>query len=44
MKAIRVYEFGEADVMKLETVSDLSPAEGQVLVRVHAVGNIVLGV
>lgn len=38
MKAIRVREFGDADVLKLETVEDLSPSEGEVLVRVRAVG------
>jgi len=38
MKAIRVHEFGSADVMKLEEVPDLTPAAGQVVVRVHAVG------
>ncbi len=38
MKAIRVHEFGDADALKLETVADLSPSEGQVLVRVHGVG------
>ena len=38
MKAIRVHEFGEADALTLETVPDLTPADGQVLVRVHAVG------
>jgi len=38
MKAIRVHEFGDVDALKLETVPDLEPGEGQVLVRVHAVG------
>lgn len=38
MKAIRVHEFGDADALKLETLPDLIPSAGQVLVRVHAVG------
>jgi len=38
MKAIRVHEFGEPEVMKLEEVPDLQPHVGQVLVRVHAAG------
>jgi NADPH2:quinone reductase len=38
MKAIRVYEFGEPGVMRLEEVEELKPAAGQVLVRVKAVG------
>lgn len=38
MKAIRVHEFGGAEVLKLEDVDDLTPAAGQVLVRVRAVG------
>jgi NADPH:quinone reductase len=38
MKAIRVHEFGEPDVMRLEEVPDLTPGPGQVVVRVHAVG------
>ena len=38
MKAIRVHEFGGPSVMKLEDVPDLTPAAGQVAVRVHAVG------
>ncbi|HXI83135.1 MAG TPA: NADPH:quinone reductase [Verrucomicrobiae bacterium] len=38
MKAIRVYEFGGPDVMKLENVPDPKPVAGQVLVRLHAVG------
>lgn len=38
MKAIRIREFGAPEVMKLETVPDPVPAEGQVLVRIRAVG------
>jgi NADPH:quinone reductase len=38
MKAIRVNETGEPDVMRLEDVPDPRPADGQVVVRVRAVG------
>nr|MBI3613431.1 NADPH:quinone reductase [Nitrospirota bacterium] len=38
MKAIRVHQFGEPDVMKLETVPDPTPSPGEVLVRIKAVG------
>ena len=38
MKAIRVEEFGEPDVMKLAEVPALEPAEEQVVVRIHAAG------
>lgn len=38
MKAIRVHEFGEPDVMKLEEVPDPVAGAGEVVVRLHAVG------
>jgi len=38
MKAIRVHQFGEPEVMKLETVPDLKPGQGQVLMRIKAAG------
>jgi NADPH:quinone reductase len=38
MRAIRVAQFGEPEVLKLEEVPTLAPAAGQVLVHVRAVG------
>src|SRR5580765_4601173 len=38
MKAIRVGQFGGPEVLKLEDVPDLHPAERQVLVKIHAIG------
>jgi NADPH2:quinone reductase len=38
MKAIRVEQFGEPEVMQLVEVSPLQPGAGEVLVRMHAVG------
>ena len=38
MKAIRVSRFGDPSVLELEDVPDLSPAPGQILVRLHAAG------
>src|SRR5712664_462634 len=38
MKAILVREFGGPEVLKLEEVPTPTPATGQVLVRIHAVG------
>src|SRR5262245_41390788 len=38
MEAIRVDEFGEPEVLRLEEVPTPQPGVGQVLVRMHAVG------
>jgi len=38
MKAIVVHEFGGPEVMKLEDVPVPAPGQGQLLVRVAAVG------
>ena len=38
MKAIRVHGFGEPGVLKLEDLPDPTPASGQVLLRVKAIG------
>src|SRR5687767_9856816 len=38
MKAIRVSEYGGPNVLKLEDIPALKPADGQVLVKIHAVG------
>lgn len=38
MKAIKVHEFGAPEVMRLEEVPDPVPGEGEVVVRLHAVG------
>ena len=38
MKAIRVRQFGDPEVMRLEDVPDLQPAHGEVLVNVKAAG------
>jgi NADPH2:quinone reductase len=38
MKAIRVQQFGEPDVLQLAEVPDLSPGPNQILVRLHAAG------
>ena len=36
MKAIRVHEFGDPEVLRLEEVPTLRPGPGEVLVRMHA--------
>src|SRR5579859_5031417 len=38
MKAVRIHEFGDIDVLKYEDVERPEPQAGEVLVRVHAVG------
>lgn len=38
MKAIRVHEHGEPEVMRLEDIAVPEPGPGQVLVRVYAIG------
>jgi NADPH2:quinone reductase len=38
MKAIRVRQFGDPEVMVLEDVPELTPGSGQVLVRIQAAG------
>jgi len=38
MKAIRVQQFGDPDVLQLAEVPDLTPGPGQILVRLHAAG------
>ncbi|HEX6183801.1 MAG TPA: NADPH:quinone reductase [Pyrinomonadaceae bacterium] len=38
MKAIRIYEFGGPEVLRVEDVAEPSPGAGQVLVRVRAAG------
>ena len=38
MKAIRVHEFGDPEVMRVVEVTDPSPGPGQVVVKIRAVG------
>lgn len=38
MTSIRVHQFGEPSVLQLETVPTPTPAENQLLIRLHAVG------
>src|SRR6476661_6001469 len=38
MRAVRVHEFGEPEVMRLETVDDPRPGPGEALVRLDAAG------
>src|SRR5579859_1049646 len=38
MKAVRMHEFGDVDVLKYEDIERPEPQAGEVLVRVHAAG------
>ena len=38
MRAVRVHEFGDSDVLRVEDVPQPEPVEGEVLVRVQAAG------
>jgi NADPH2:quinone reductase len=38
MKAIRVQQFGEPDVLQVANVPDLTPGPGQIVVQMHAAG------
>ena len=38
MKAIRVQQFGEPEVLQVTEVPDLTPGPGQIVVRLHATG------
>ena len=38
MQAIRIHNFGESDVMRLENVESRQPQAGQILVRIKAAG------
>jgi len=38
VKAIRVYQFGAPEVMRIEDVPDPAPGHGQLVVRIHAAG------
>ena len=38
MNAIRVHEFGDPEVLRLEEVPTPRPGPGQVLVQMHAIG------
>jgi NADPH2:quinone reductase len=38
MKAIRIHEFGDPEVMKYEEIDDIQPGENQVLVKIIAAG------
>ena len=38
MKAIRVQQFGDPDVLQIAEVPDLTPGPGQILVLIHAAG------
>jgi NADPH:quinone reductase-like Zn-dependent oxidoreductase len=34
MKVVRIHEYGSPDVLKYETVEHLSPAAGEILIKV----------
>lgn len=38
MKAIRIHEFGNPEVMKLEEIEDPKPGQGEVVIKIHAAG------
>ena len=38
MKAIRVQQFGEPDVLQIADIPDLKAGDGQILVRIEAAG------
>ena len=38
MKAIRIHNYGGAEVLKYEDAPRPQPAEGEVLIRIHAAG------
>jgi NADPH2:quinone reductase len=38
MKCIRVHQFGDPSVLKLEGIPEPKPAQGQLVVRIHAAG------
>ncbi len=38
MKAIRVYEFGDPEVMRIEYVEEPKPGRGQLVIRIYAAG------
>ena len=38
MKAVRIHQFGDPDVLRYEDAPRPDPASGEVLIRVHAAG------
>ena len=38
MRVARFHQFGPPEVLRVEDVPDREPADGEVLVRVHAIG------